>query len=277
VYAHKAGLSASLLLFPQLNAQSVRENLLMDLHVGADVHFCEEHAQLQERIDALVAYYTDQDGAEPMFIPGGGSAPLGAVGYVNAALELSEQVKNGELPCPARIYVALGTMGTAAGLVLGLKVAGLATDVVGVRVVPTFVGSESRLSLLIDRTRRLLCQADPSFPSPQFSEKDVHVEHDYFGGEYGRYTPEARNAVARMAAAAGVRLDGTYTGKAAAAMLAHLRDSTAADPVLFWNTKNSRPIPDEALARDYRELPEPLHFYFETPTQEEMLSRSKSS
>jgi 1-aminocyclopropane-1-carboxylate deaminase/D-cysteine desulfhydrase-like pyridoxal-dependent ACC family enzyme len=168
-------------------------------------------------------------------------------------------------------------MGTAAGLMLGLKAAGLKTDVVGVRVVPASVGSESRLLTLLEATSRLLHQADSSFPMPRFSDEDLCLDHDYFGGEYGRHTPEARDAVARMAAAAGVKLDGTYTGKAAAAMLAHLRSAADAEPMLFWNTKNSRAIPDEALARDYRELPEPLHFYFETPTQEEALSAGPPS
>ncbi|MBN2370089.1 MAG: pyridoxal-phosphate dependent enzyme, partial [Vicinamibacteria bacterium] len=262
VYARKAGLSASLLLFPQLNAQSVRENLLMDVYVGADVHFCDEYARLQDKVEALMAHYARADGVEPLYIPGGGSSALGAIGYVNAALELAEQVKEGDLPCPSSIYVALGTMGTVAGLIIGLKLAGLPTEVIGVRVVPAAVGSESRLLCLLDETIRLLHEADPSIPKLTFRVDDFHVEHDYFGGEYGRYTPESQDAMARMAAAAGIRLDGTYTGKAAAAMLAHLEGPKAAEAVLFWNTKNSRSIPGEALARDYHELPEPLYEYF---------------
>ena len=55
----------------------------------------------------------------------GGSNWLGAVAFVNAALELCEQIADAGLPVPDRVYVANGTMGTAAGLALGLALGGM--------------------------------------------------------------------------------------------------------------------------------------------------------
>src|SRR5256885_1804915 len=55
-----------------------------------------------------------------VFVPLGGSTPLGTLGHVNAALELAEQVAAGALPEPAAVVVPLGSGGTAAGLLLGL-------------------------------------------------------------------------------------------------------------------------------------------------------------
>ncbi len=60
--------------------------------------------------------------------------PLGCVGYVEAAIELAEQVGAGELPEPSHIVVALGSGGTAAGLLAGLKLAGLRSRLVCVLV-----------------------------------------------------------------------------------------------------------------------------------------------
>src|SRR5919199_4114314 len=66
------------------------------------------------------------------WVPAGGSSPLGALGHVNAALELAEQVRRGHRPAPARLVVPFGTGGTAAGLALGLALAGLEATVVAV-------------------------------------------------------------------------------------------------------------------------------------------------
>ena len=73
-------------------------------------------------------------GARPYVIPPGASMPLGTLGYVNAGLELAAQVAAGELPEPARIYVALGSGGTTAGLLLGLRLAGLRSQLCPVMV-----------------------------------------------------------------------------------------------------------------------------------------------
>lgn len=68
--------------------------------------------------------------------------------------------------------------------------------------------------------------------------------------------------------ALGIQLEGTYTGKALAALLADLEAGRLAGRhVLFWNTYNGQPLPAEAAALDYRQLPSAFHRYFETPFQ----------
>ncbi|MBD3239605.1 MAG: pyridoxal-phosphate dependent enzyme [Chitinivibrionales bacterium] len=267
--ARQVGLRAALMLFPQPNAHAVRRNLLMDLHAGADLHPCDDYGAFRDRSEQLRAHYSRLDGVEPMLIPAGGSAPAGVVGYVNAGLELAEQIRAGVMPRPSRIYLALGTMGTAVGLLMGLRVAGFEIEVVGVRVVPTSIGSESRMRSLFDATNRLLHEKDASFPLLEPHDDWFRVEHGFYGGEYGRFTAESVDAVTRVGDATGLALDGTYTGKACAALLAHMASGQATGPLLYWHTRNSRPYPPEALARDYHELPRELWPYFENPVQEE--------
>ena len=72
-------------------------------------------------------------GYPPASFPVGGSSALGSVGWVGGGLEIAAQVAAGELPTPDRIYVALGSGGTAAGLLVGLRLAGLPSEVVAVR------------------------------------------------------------------------------------------------------------------------------------------------
>src|SRR5918912_3147221 len=70
------------------------------------------------------------------WVPFGGTSPLGMLGHVNAGLELAEQVAQGALPAPERVVVPLGSGGTAAGLPLGLWIAGVDSAVVGARIAP---------------------------------------------------------------------------------------------------------------------------------------------
>ncbi len=53
-------------------------------------------------------------------IPLGCSSPVSTVGYARAVVELDEQVRQGLLPMPRKIFVAFGSGGTVAGLLLGL-------------------------------------------------------------------------------------------------------------------------------------------------------------
>jgi D-cysteine desulfhydrase len=86
------------------------------------------------------------------WVPAGGSVPLGALGHVDAALELADQLASTRLPRPDLLVVPLGSGGTVAGLLVGLALAGLPTRVVGVRVVPRIVANRGRVLGLATRT-----------------------------------------------------------------------------------------------------------------------------
>lgn len=266
VYARKAGMKAVLMLFRQPNSHSVRHNLLMNLASGAEIVHHDSYREHTGAFEATVRQYESADGRSPYVIPLGGSSPTGAIGYVNAGLELAAQIAAGELPAPSCIYLALGTMGTTTGLLLGLKAAGVKTRLQAVRAVPTYVAGIDKCHLLFNQTNELLREMDPSFPSCTLEPEDLTIREEYFGGKYGVFTPEAVAAAQLLAESDGIILDGTYTGKAFATFLADLR-SSGGEPVLFWNTKSSRPWPPEALAADYRLLPPPLHCYFDGPVQ----------
>lgn len=167
------------------------------------------------------------------WIPAGGAAPLAVLGHVNAALELVGQVAAGACPQPSRVFVPLGTGGTAAGLALGFRLAGAPIPVVAVRAVPRIVGGSGRVAALANRAAALIERHTGQFV-PRLSRHDVAVEHAYFGGEYGRPLAD-RARVDGVLRDAGLLLDDTYTMKAGAAALA------AADRrALLWLTFDGR-------------------------------------
>ena len=167
----------------------------------------------------------------------GGSSPLGVLGHVNAALELERQISAGSLPRPARIIVPLGTGGTAAGLALGLAIAGLRIPVVAARIGPR-IGANRRRVLVLARATRGLIRRVAGRPVPSLTSDALRVVHDVYGGAYGRPLPAGDRAAEQMMVWRGLALDATYSAKAFAAAIAHHRNSE--DPTLFWLTFDGR-------------------------------------
>ena len=167
------------------------------------------------------------------WIPAGGATPLAILGHVNAALELAEQVAQGECPAPERVVVPLGTGGTAAGLALGFRIAGLQARVVAVRVVPRIVGRAGRVVRLANAAAGLI-EARTGAQVPRVHLDHFSVEDAFYGGGYGRPLSQALPDAGLRDA--GVLLDDTYSRKAFAAALA----LSASHRTLFWLTFDGR-------------------------------------
>lgn len=266
--ARAHGLRCVSVLVPQPRTHGVRRNLRYASLAGAELHYCSSKAAAAARALALAARIRLRDGVNPMIIPPGGSSPVGAIGFVNAAFELKEQLAAGGHAPPDRIYVACGTMGTAIGLLIGALAAGLPSVIEAVRVVEDRFVNLRRGRRLFKSTVARLRRADPAFPALEFPGDRFHLEDAFFGGEYARHTEASVAAAAWARERLGLKLEGTYTGKAFAAMLADLRaGKRAGQALVFWNTYNSQPFPDAAREIAYTDLPGALHPYFTEPVQ----------
>jgi len=167
-----------------------------------------------------------------LWVPAGAATPAAILGHVNAALELAEQVQARACETPSRVFVPLGTGGTAAGLALGFRIAGLGIPITAVRVVPRIVGRASRVASLANRAASLIETRSGEFV-PRVPAEGIVVEHAFFGGEYGR--PLAADEARAWALRAGLALDDTYSLKTCAAALA------SAEPrPLLWLTFDGR-------------------------------------
>lgn len=178
------------------------------------------------------------------YIPLGGSSALGTLGHVNAALELAEQIERGELPAVQRLVVPLGSGGTAAGLALGLTIAGLDTIVIGARVAPRVAANRWRVMRLVDQTRQLITRYTGRAP-PEVSRGRVVVSHDLYAGAYARPHPTAEHAAVMLDTLTGWRLDPTYSAKAFGVALDIAAEQSLS--TLFWMTFDARwmKVPDD--------------------------------
>ncbi len=262
IHGAAAGFRVHLVLFEQPNSEHVRRSLRLYHHFGARITMAESYVSTAFQVAMRKVTSAARLAGERIYVAGpGGSSPLGTVGFVNAALELEAQVRAGLCPEPAVIVCALGSCGTLAGLVAGIRLSGLRSRVVGVRVTPRAVANPLLVARLANRTLSLLARRGGASAVAAIRASEVEILDDYYGGEYGLAT-EASCAAVDLAARHGVSLETTYTGKAFAAAL----DSVGASregPVLFWNTYNSNDLSKEAEAVDPMDLPRDFHRFFD--------------
>lgn len=233
-------LPCTVLMFPQADSPTVQANQRWMQHFGVNM---ENHASLWS---AVLRYYFHPQRLRPKtyFLFAGCSNPISTFGYINAAFELRDQIRRGECPEPMEIIVPVSSASTLAGLTLGVALAGLNTKVTGIRVAAEKLGPFAACTPgVVERLERAALKImHAHVPSlPQLRPPEVCMDGRYFGTGYGESTPEATAAISALQEHAGLTLESTYSGKAAAAFLDKL--AGASGPVLFWNTFNSRPFP----------------------------------
>lgn len=175
-----------------------------------------------------------------MLVPPGASGPLANLAYVDALLELAEQVDRKELPRPDRIVVACGSGGTTVGLAVGAAMLGWPTIVVGVRITELVASNPLTLAALTRATESLLRKE--GFRSTRraglWNEARPQMDHRFVGAGYGHSTPAAAREALRFQSLFGAPGEVTYSGKALAA-LATIAAEHPRENILLWNTLSS--------------------------------------
>jgi D-cysteine desulfhydrase len=245
------GFDVTLVLFPQTRTPHVREMLLLDAAVGAELRWASRMEMIPFGVWRARAAHR---GEAPQIIAPGGSSAIGTLGYVSAALELARQIERGEATAPTSVHVAMGTMGTAAGLALGFACLGLQIPVVATRITARIVTNERMLASLMRATVTLLRGAGVDVPDAESAMRLITIRHDQLGAGYGHST-EAGDAATHLFRACDIGLDATYTAKAAAALLSVTTDD---ERPLFWHTLSAA-LPRHLL-RDVSEAMLPAQF-----------------
>lgn len=270
LHAKKIGLEAILCFIDQKPTTYLRRNLLLNYHAGAQILNYVTPAQIDADLVVIGRMHADLYGISPYYIPSGGSNKVGVIGYVNAALELKDQITQGLLPEPDFIYVALGSGGTAAGLVLGLKLAGLKSKVMAISSVDKKAPGEKEnlIKNLCRCTTEYLTRYDTKFPQVSISDEDFAVNYNFFGEGYAIISEPVAQTIKLLKEQEQITLDGTYAGKAWTGLLYDLSTQPIKDKtILFWNTFCSGDFKEITDKIDYHALPDTLHEYFECPLQ----------
>lgn len=188
---------------------------------------------MNAEMEVLAEKLRDQ-GRSPYIIPGGGSNPVGALGYVNCARELVEQSVEIGLSIDALVH-ATGSSGTQAGLVAGLKAIKSDIHLLGIGVRAPREKQEQMVFDLAQRTAEHLGMGQ------DIERSDVRANCDYVGPGYGMPTEGMKNAVKLLARTEGLLFDPVYSGKGLDGLIDQVQKGyfDGMDNVVFLHTGGS--------------------------------------
>lgn len=254
-YARRVGLRAECVVFPHEATETSRRTLRgICTHADRVIYAPSDTTSVPVALGRYAARTMSLD--RPYPIGPGGSSSRGELGWVNAGLELGEQVARGELEAPDAVFCAYSSGGTASGVALGLQLAGVPTVVHAVRVYPGPLTSVGRLRRQGEGARRLI-ERTARTTLPPFDAARLRLAEGYVGPGYAIVTG-AGKAATDAAAALGLTLDPTYTAKAFAAFLDAAGSTHRDAKLVFLGTYDAR-VPGAEV--DETRVPEPLRAY----------------
>lgn len=213
--AAKFGLKCHLLLENRTGSNDpqylTNGNVLLDELHGATHEARPGGADMAAELEKVAERFRGE-GAHPYVIPGGGSNPTGALGYVNCAFELMGQINDRGLHVDQLVH-ATGSAGTQAGLVAGLKLINAGLPVLGIGVRVAREAQEANVLRLAQATVEHLGHAGIVQAS------DVVANCDYVGKGYGIPAQSTIEAIRMLAELEGILLDPVYSGKGMAGLI----------------------------------------------------------
>ncbi len=217
--SYKVDASGNNFLYRLLGVESIRV-----VPGGSDMS--QEMSRVAEELAA--------EGRKGYVIPGGGSNPIGATGYVACAEEILAQLFDRHIRID-QIVCASGSAGTHAGLVAG------------------FYGNSSNMPVIgidVSRPKDLQEKIVYELALKTAAHVGVHSEiprdavlcfGEYVGPGYSLSTPAMAEAVRLLARTEGILLDPVYTGKAMAGLIDLSRKGyfKKSENILFVHTGGS--------------------------------------
>ena len=234
--ACKLGLKCEVLLEHRVVDPSVpyatSGNVLLDRIFGANLREYAGGTDFEQAMNDVAAEVV-AEGGKPYIIPGGASNTVGALGYVNCAIELLEQIDAQGLDI-GHIVTATGSAGTQGGLVVGLKALRCNIPLLG-------IGVNAPQQIQEEKVYQLACETAEYIGKPDIvAREDVVANCDYVGEGYGIPTAGMNEAVLMLARFEGLLFDPVYSGKGLAGMIDLIRNGTiSSSNIVFLHTGGS--------------------------------------
>ncbi|MBN2196195.1 MAG: pyridoxal-phosphate dependent enzyme [Polyangiaceae bacterium] len=241
LFARRCGLATTAVLTPQPWTHHAEQTLACALAWGLEPIPVATTAEVP-----LTALEHRQRG--DVLVPIGGWGTLGSLAHAEAVEGLSGQIQQGSLPVPDCIVVALGSGGTASGILAGLACSRPGASVRGISVFArhAWLARAFVVPLAAREARRIGQQVG-------WRELDSRllVTSAEVSAGYGRPTPSTATAQV-IAARQGLTLDTTHTAKAFAAALrildcSELTPSPAERPASRRANVGRAPVPIRVL------------------------------
>ena len=228
--AAKLGLKCVALLENPIGTQAENyltngNRLMLDLF-DVEIEMCDALHSPDQQLEE-VAERLEAQGFRPYVIPVGGSNALGALGYVESALEIAQQCEGAVNV--SSVVVASGSAGTHAGLAVGLEQLMPDVDLIGVTVSRSIAQQLPKVEALQQAVAQSLSVS---------ANNPITLWDDYFAPGYGKPNEEGLAAIKLLARLEGILLDPVYTGKAMAGLIDGVAQKRFKDegPIIFIHT-----------------------------------------
>ena len=187
-------------------------NLLLNRMLGAEVRYLtdEEFASYPVALEAI-AEDVRRGGGRPYVIPESGSNETGALGYLECAVELAEQIGHGA-PRFDTVAIAAFSGGSQAGLLMGKQLAGLPSEIVSVPIAFAADHVRSYVAQTIERATR-------RYGFALEVPKTIHILDGYQGVGRSGVDDAELSLLIQLAREEGLMLDPVYTAKAFGGLL----------------------------------------------------------
>ena len=231
--AARFGLKCEVILEERTGSKAVdylgSGNVLLDRLLGASPRFVTADTDMNAAMEET-AGAVRQAGGTPYIIPGGGSNPVGALGYADCARELVVQADAQGLRID-RLVTATGSAGTQGGLVAGMALISADIPILGIGVRAPKAKQEENVF-------KLACQTADLLGQPGRVEREMVVaDCDYVGAGYGLIDQAVIDALTLTARTEGLLLDPVYSGKAMKGLIALSKQGAfKGETVVFLHT-----------------------------------------
>ncbi|MRU14507.1 D-cysteine desulfhydrase [Roseovarius sp. A21] len=249
-FAAKLGMKCHILLEDRTGSNdpnyNYNGNVLLDHLHGATTEKRPGGGDMNAEMEA-VADKLRADGKKVYTIPGGGSNPTGALGYVNCAFELLNQVNSTGLKIDHLVH-ATGSAGTQAGLITGLQAMNAQIPLLGIGVrAPKPKQEENVYNLACATAEKLGCAG-------VVKREDVVANTDYVGEGYGIPTESGLEAIRMFAELEAILLDPVYSAKGAAGLIDLIRKGhfKKGERVVFLHTGGAAALFGYDAAFDFK-------------------------
>ncbi|MGI9352455.1 MAG: D-cysteine desulfhydrase [Rhizobiaceae bacterium] len=236
-FAAKLGMQCHILLEDRTGSNNANYNnngnVLLDHLHGATTEKRPGGLDMNAEMETVADKFR-ADGKKVYTIPGGGSNPTGALGYVNCAFEIVSQANEGGVKIDHIVH-ATGSAGTQAGLIVGLQAMNAQIPLLGIGVrAPKAKQEENVYNLACATADKLGC-------SGVVAREDVVANTDYVGEGYGIPTESGLDAIRMFAELESILLDPVYSAKGAAGFIDLIRKGQfkKGERVVFLHTGGS--------------------------------------
>lgn len=206
-------------------------NLLLNKLLNVESHYlgnipsAERNKYAEELRESL-----SKKGLTPYFIENGATTGMGAIGYVDAIIEMKKQVDEHNIPLKS-IYAPGGNGGVAAGLIYGNALFGFPFEI-------NIISVEYKKEELIAEIKKVFDQLEEILHMPFEHEVDdvCNIIDDYSGEGWGINTIESEKMVHDFPQLEGIFVENIYTSKVLWAMADLAKENKLPDGACYLHT-----------------------------------------